>query len=181
MTGQVTLFAQADPSNCRLFAATSVRIRFFWVDGKHAKVNHHDENLMTISLLSALASRISSRLGRSLRMFIIEFLNIKVTNVYITTLLRKSCHILPEKSRVQKLDNRVKPVCFHTTSISAPLFPMSAFVSFFRARTHTFTVHSSRSHRATCSDFNTMVFFSASTLSATPGHIPIFIYFEFFN
>lgn len=41
---------------CLLFVATSVRIRFFWVDGKHAKVNHHDENLMTILLLSALVS-----------------------------------------------------------------------------------------------------------------------------
>lgn len=38
-----------------------------------------------------------------------------------------------KRSRKKALNNRAKPVCFHTTSISASLFPMSAFVSFSSA------------------------------------------------
>lgn len=76
-------------------------MRLFLGRRRHASESRR-RNLMTILLLSASVadpSRMPSRFVDSLEcvcVFIIEFLNIEVTNVYITTLLRKSCHILPE-------------------------------------------------------------------------------------
>lgn len=53
-----------------------------------------------------------------------------------------------EEKKQRKLNNRAKPVCFHTTSISASLFPMSAFVSSFSA--HTLALRTLRAITASC-------------------------------
>lgn len=74
-----------------------------------------------------------------------------MTNVYITTLLRKSCHILKAvqrkaKKKIYLKQQLEKPVCFRTTSISASLFPMSAFVSFFSAHKITASCGATQHH-----------------------------------